>query len=32
MLVATGLLLVTGAWDDLVYQMRIWTSGFTPGI
>jgi cytochrome c-type biogenesis protein len=32
MLVATGLLLVTGAWDHIVYQMQIWTSGFTPGI
>lgn len=29
MLVATGLLLVTGAWDHLVYQMQLWSSEFT---
>ncbi|SNT14603.1 cytochrome c-type biogenesis protein [Actinacidiphila glaucinigra] len=32
MLVAVGLLLVTGVWDHIVYQMQIWSSGFTPGI
>ncbi|MFI2300936.1 cytochrome c biogenesis CcdA family protein [Actinacidiphila glaucinigra] len=32
MLVAVGLLLVTGLWDHIVYQMQIWSSGFTPGI
>ncbi|MDI3422445.1 cytochrome c biogenesis CcdA family protein [Streptomyces luteolus] len=32
MLVATGLLLVTGVWDHLVSQMQSWTSGFTVGI
>jgi cytochrome c-type biogenesis protein len=32
MLVAVGVLLVTGVWDHIVYQMQIWSSGFTPGI
>jgi cytochrome c-type biogenesis protein len=32
MLVAVGVLLVTGAWDHIVYQMQIWSSGFTPGV
>lgn len=32
MLVAVGVLLVTGAWDYVVYQMQIWSSGFTVGI
>ncbi|MET9876187.1 cytochrome c biogenesis protein CcdA [Actinacidiphila glaucinigra] len=32
MLVAVGLLLITGVWDHIVYQMQIWSSGFTPGI
>ncbi|MDG4857299.1 cytochrome c biogenesis protein CcdA [Streptomyces sp. T-3] len=32
MLIATGLLLVTGAWDRIVAEMQVWTSGFTPGI
>jgi cytochrome c-type biogenesis protein len=32
MLVAVGLLLVTGVWDHIVYQMQIWSSGFTVGI
>ncbi|MFG2771726.1 cytochrome c biogenesis CcdA family protein [Streptomyces sp. NPDC048350] len=32
MLIATGLLLVTGAWDRIVSEMQIWTAGFTPGI
>ncbi|MFJ4850920.1 MULTISPECIES: cytochrome c biogenesis CcdA family protein [unclassified Streptomyces] len=32
MLVAVGVLLVTGVWDHIVYQMQIWTTGFTPGI
>ncbi|WP_327354223.1 cytochrome c biogenesis CcdA family protein [Streptomyces sp. NBC_01304] len=32
MLIATGLLLVTGAWDRIVAEMQVWTSEFTPGI
>lgn len=28
MLVATGLLLVTGAWDSLIYQVQLWSSDF----
>ncbi len=32
MLVAVGVLLVTGAWDRIVYQMQIWSSGFNVGI
>ncbi|WP_345044674.1 cytochrome c biogenesis CcdA family protein [Streptomyces sannanensis] len=32
MMIATGLLLVTGAWDRIVQEMQVWTSGFTVGI
>ncbi len=32
MLVAVGVLLVTGVWDHITYQMQIWSTGFTPGI
>lgn len=32
MLVVVGVLLVTGAWDRIVYQMQIWSSGFNVGI
>jgi len=32
MLVLVGLMLVTGAWEQLVAQLRYWTSGFTLGI
>lgn len=32
MLVAVGLLLVTGAWDRIVYEMQVWSSDFTVGI
>jgi cytochrome c-type biogenesis protein len=32
MLVAVGVLLVTGAWDRIVYQMQIWATGFNVGI
>jgi cytochrome c-type biogenesis protein len=32
MLVVVGVLLVTGAWDQLVGQLRYWTSDFTTGI
>jgi cytochrome c-type biogenesis protein len=32
MLIVVGVLLVTGAWDRIVYQMQIWSSGFNVGI
>lgn len=32
MLVAVGLLLVTGIWDMIVYDLQVWSSGFTVGI
>ena len=31
-MVVIGLLLLTGRWDDLTIQLRIWSSAFTPGI
>jgi cytochrome c-type biogenesis protein len=32
MMIATGLLLVTGAWDGIVQHMQSWSDGFTVGI
>ncbi|MEU6122292.1 cytochrome c biogenesis protein CcdA [Streptomyces sp. NPDC047123] len=32
MMIATGLLLVTGVWDSIVQQMQVWSSGYTVGI
>jgi cytochrome c-type biogenesis protein len=32
MLILVGLMLITGAWDQLVAQLRYWTANFTPGI
>jgi len=32
MMIATGLLLVTGAWDSIMQDMQTWTNGFTVGI
>jgi cytochrome c-type biogenesis protein len=32
MLMVVGLLLITGAWDQIVYQMQIWSAGFNVGI
>ncbi|MCX3061287.1 cytochrome c biogenesis CcdA family protein [Streptomyces beihaiensis] len=32
MMILTGVLLLTGAWDALVGQMRTWSSGFQVGI
>nr|WP_189217987.1 cytochrome c biogenesis protein CcdA [Streptomyces ruber] len=32
MMIATGLLLLTGAWDRLVQEMQVWSNGFTVGI
>jgi cytochrome c-type biogenesis protein len=32
MMIATGLLLLTGVWDGLVQQVQGWSDGFTVGI
>ena len=32
MLVVIGLLLVTGLWNDLTVDMRVWATGFTPSL
>ncbi|MET9566675.1 cytochrome c biogenesis CcdA family protein [Streptomyces tauricus] len=32
MMIATGLLLLTGAWDGIVQEMQGWSDGFTVGI
>lgn len=32
MMIATGLLLLTGVWDIIVQQMQTWSNGFTVGI
>jgi cytochrome c-type biogenesis protein len=32
MLVAIGVLLVTGVWNDMTVQMQIWVNGFTPAV
>ncbi|MEU7282811.1 cytochrome c biogenesis protein CcdA [Streptomyces sp. NPDC045431] len=32
MMILTGLLLLTGAWDILVQHMQVWSSGFQVGI
>jgi cytochrome c-type biogenesis protein len=32
MMIVTGLLLLTGAWDHLVQDMQSWSAGFTVGI
>jgi cytochrome c-type biogenesis protein len=32
MMIITGVLLLTGAWDLLVQQMQTWSNGFTVGI
>jgi cytochrome c-type biogenesis protein len=32
MMIATGLLLLTGVWDGIVQQMQSWSDGFTVGI
>ncbi|GAA4784808.1 cytochrome c biogenesis CcdA family protein [Streptomyces ziwulingensis] len=32
MMIATGLLLLTGAWDSIVQQTQTWSNGFTVGI
>ena len=32
MLVAVGVLLVTGVWDRIVYELQVWSSDYTVGI
>ncbi|RAJ81462.1 MULTISPECIES: cytochrome c biogenesis protein CcdA [unclassified Streptomyces] len=32
MMILTGVLLLSGAWDSLVQQMQTWSNGFTVGI
>jgi cytochrome c-type biogenesis protein len=32
MMILTGLLLLTGAWDRIVSEMQVWSNGFTVGI
>ncbi|MER6688782.1 cytochrome c biogenesis CcdA family protein [Streptomyces minutiscleroticus] len=32
MMIATGLLLLTGAWDRIVQEMQVWSDGFTVGM
>ncbi|MGW2297295.1 cytochrome c biogenesis CcdA family protein [Streptomyces violaceorubidus] len=32
MMIATGLLLLTGVWDGIVQDMQTWSNGFTVGI
>ncbi|MFF0225954.1 cytochrome c biogenesis CcdA family protein [Streptomyces sp. NPDC004629] len=32
MMIVTGVLLLTGAWDSLVQEMQTWSNGFTVGI
>ncbi|WP_399497994.1 twin-arginine translocation signal domain-containing protein [Streptomyces sp. P17] len=32
MMIATGLLMITGVWSDLISQMQSWTAGHTVGI
>lgn len=32
MLIATGVLLVTGVWDEIVYELTIWSGGFEVGV
>jgi cytochrome c-type biogenesis protein len=32
MMIVTGLLLLTGAWDHIVSEMQTWSNGFTVGI
>ncbi|WP_128376009.1 cytochrome c biogenesis CcdA family protein [Streptomyces cavernae] len=32
MMIATGLLLLTGAWDRIVQEMQVWSNSFTVGI
>jgi cytochrome c-type biogenesis protein len=32
MMIVTGMLLLTGVWDMLMQEMRVWSDGFTVGI
>lgn len=31
-MIAIGLLLVTGTWDELTIQLRVWSAGFAPAL
>jgi cytochrome c-type biogenesis protein len=32
MMIATGLLLLTGVWDSIVQEMQVWSDGFQVGV
>lgn len=32
MMIATGILLVTGVWDRIIQEMQVWSNGFAVGI
>ena len=32
MLVAIGVLLVTGVWNDIDVALQVWVTGFTPAV
>ncbi|KPI11275.1 cytochrome c biogenesis protein transmembrane region [Actinobacteria bacterium OK074] len=32
MMIATGLMLLTGAWDSMIQAVQVWSNGFTVGI
>jgi cytochrome c-type biogenesis protein len=32
MMIATGVLLLTGVWDSIVQEMQGWSDGFTVGV
>ncbi|WP_257234684.1 cytochrome c biogenesis CcdA family protein [Streptomyces sp. JV178] len=32
MMITIGVLMLTGAWDRIVQEMQVWSTGFTPGI
>ncbi|MCX4549056.1 cytochrome c biogenesis CcdA family protein [Streptomyces sp. NBC_01500] len=32
MMIVTGLLLLTGAWDRIIQEMQVWTNGYAVGI
>ena len=32
LVVAIGVLLVSGVWNDMTVQMQIWVNGFSPAV
>lgn len=32
LMIATGLLLLTGVWASMIQAVQSWSNGFTPGI